>query len=383
MHRPLSALLLLATTGLALDAQPVRRAAGRVARAASSDSSRLSQAMRSRSADTGTAVPCAWAARDRYLPGCRTYLTSVNGDTGRYVVHVPRTYVASRATPVVFMLHGTSGNGPEFYDRSGWKELGDTATILTVFPSSWRHCIVDQRDGQQSRTTKWHVLPSEFTYCQGERPRDDIAFLGKIIDELQVRFAVDRARIYVVGFSNGGQMAGRVAVELSDRVAAVVSSSGFLPTMQQFTPRRLLPVMLQVGNRDDRFFASPAPMNVGTLFAGGFFRGVMATYVPTFQLDTTTFTTSGNPNSIVYTDGRGTSGDANNVFRFALVANMAHVYPNGTNHRVKGAELDWGWLRAYTLPGGEAGNAPPSRGRGRGRPGRRQPADSSAEGRVP
>jgi hypothetical protein len=32
------------------------------------------------------------------------------------------------ATPVVFMLHGTSGGGEKFYNISGWKEVGTKHT---------------------------------------------------------------------------------------------------------------------------------------------------------------------------------------------------------------------------------------------------------------
>ncbi len=284
-----------------------------------------------------------------FVVGKNRFTTQVNGDTREYYVHVPKSYNNSTATPVVFMLHGTSGDGLKFYNISGWKEVGETENILTVYPSSWRHCIIDE--GKHKNTTKWNVYPGSFEYCAGEVPKDDIKFLNQAIDEMSRKFNVNQKMIYVVGFSNGGQMAGRVGIEMSDRVAAVVSSGGFLRPGETYTPKRLLPNLLQLGNRDDRYFGStPAPMNFDQLFTQlPMLKGVMGTYAATYKLETK-YTTSGNPNNIIWLDAKGTSGDPNNVFRFGLIKGLGHAYPNGTNHPVEGAKLNWQWLKQFKLP---------------------------------
>ena len=191
-----------------------------------------------------------------FVVGKNRFTTVVNGDTREYYVHVPKSYNKSTATPVVFMLHGTSGDGDKFYNISGWKEVGETENILTVYPSSWRHCIIDN-DGR-ANTTKWNIFPGSFEYCPGEVPKDDIKFLHQVIDELCGKFTVNQKMIYMVGFSNGGQMTARVGVEMSDRVAAVVSSAGFLPLGNTYTPKRLLPVLAQVGTNDTGTWVCPA-----------------------------------------------------------------------------------------------------------------------------
>src|SRR5262249_41179079 len=43
---------------------------------------------------------------------------------------------------------------------------------------------------------------------------------------VSARYAIDPRRVYVVGFSNGGSMAHRLACEAADRVAAIVSIGG-------------------------------------------------------------------------------------------------------------------------------------------------------------
>ncbi|OWY22725.1 hypothetical protein C7N43_22635 [Sphingobacteriales bacterium UPWRP_1] len=75
------------------------------------------------------------------LPGKNRFVTNVDGFNREYYVHVPLSYTPNSAIPVVFMLHGTSGDGDKFYNTSWWKEVGEAENILTVFPSSWQHCI--------------------------------------------------------------------------------------------------------------------------------------------------------------------------------------------------------------------------------------------------
>ena len=287
-----------------------------------------------------------------FVIGKNRFTTQVNGDTREYYVHVPKSYNKSMPVPVVFMLHGTSGDGLKFYNISGWKEVGEAENILTVYPSSWRHCIIE--DGQRLNTTKWNIYPGNFAYCPGEVPKDDIKFLNQVIDEMCSKFTVNQKMIYFVGFSNGGQMTARIGVEMSDRVAAVVSSAGNLMAGKAYTPKRLLPNLFQVGTNDDRFMPAwgnqPAPMNFDQLFAiSPAMKGVMGTYQKTYKLDSK-YTTGGDPNKIIFLDAKGTSGNPNNVFRFALIKDMTHMYPNGKNFPLNGAQLNWQWLKQFKLP---------------------------------
>ncbi len=288
-----------------------------------------------------------------YVVGKNRFTTQVDGDTREYYVHVPKSYNKSTPVPVVFMLHGTSGDGLKFYNISGWKELGETENIITVYPSSWRHCIIDE--GKRQKTTKWNIYPGSFEYCAGEVPKDDIKFLNQVIDELGMKFNIDQKMIYMVGFSNGGQMAARVGIEMSDRVAAVVSSAGSLKPGNTYTPKRLLPNLLQIGTNDEKFVpnvfgGAPAPMDFDQLFASSpAMKAIVGAYVSTYKLNPT-YTSDGNPDKIIWANSKGLSGDPNNVFRFALIKGMTHQYPNGKNFPVEGAQQNWKWLKQFKLP---------------------------------
>ena len=292
-----------------------------------------------------------------YVVGKNRFTIMVDGVEREYYVHVPLGYVKGTATPLVFMLHGTSGNGEEFYDHSGWKEVGETNNLLTVFPSSMKYCIIDA--GQQKNTTKWNSQPAEWTFCAGEIPRDDIKFLRTVISEMQRKFNIDAKRIDLNGFSNGGQMAAKCAVEMSDVLAAVVSNASSFAFDTVYFPKRKLPVTFQVGNEDY------GPGNVGPaiplsmldtlistpnipLLNGKHFR-ITQTYIHSFDLNPN-HTIIGDTSSAVVATFQGKTADPLNIFRFVFVKGLAHSYPNGTNHPMEAAKLHWVWLKQFSLP---------------------------------
>ncbi len=288
----------------------------------------------------------------KYDVGKNRFTTAINGDTREYYVHVPTGYNDNSPTPAVFILHGTSGDGEKFYNISGWKEVGEAANILTIYPSSWHHCIIDE--GQIKNTTKWNIYPGAFEYCSGEIPRDDIKFLKQIISELNSNFNVDIKRMYLVGFSNGGQMAFRCAVEMSDVFAAIVEASGSISRDTTAVPKRDLPVTFQIGNSDDIALGSSSETVPMSLFEDKLnnapvFQEIVHSHTSTFNF-TTQYTISGDTNTVLIATYPGIPPSSNRNFNFILVKDLDHQYPNGINHWLKGAELHWQWFKQYTLP---------------------------------
>jgi polyhydroxybutyrate depolymerase len=53
------------------------------------------------------------------------------------------------------------------------------------------------------------------------RGADDIGFMTALIDELTSVYSIDPTKIYLAGMSNGGMMTHRLAIALSDRIAAI------------------------------------------------------------------------------------------------------------------------------------------------------------------
>jgi polyhydroxybutyrate depolymerase len=125
------------------------------------------------------------------------------GRTRCYHLYVPPSYDPARPGPLVLSLHGFLSNPDSQAWISGWHELAGREGFLVAYPqgTSWPQ--------------RWNAGA---TWNAGV---DDVRFLRDLIDDLEAVAAVDRSRVYVSGFSNGGGMALRFACEEAGLVAAL------------------------------------------------------------------------------------------------------------------------------------------------------------------
>lgn len=305
----------------------------------------------------GLLVTSLWSANNAqdmvldFTTGENRFTIMVDGNIREYYVHVPPNYSKNTRTPVVFMLHGRNGNGLMTYNNSGWKELGEVENILTVYPSSWNYCI--SHNGQVKNTTRWNVFPVSYEYCENELPPNDIKFLRQIISELNKRFNVDRRRIYTVGFSNGGLMAFRCAVEMSDLIASIVASGGTYVKDTIHNPVRDLPITFQLGNSDDVWFGRGADVPLShfdsLLNNHPIFKRIINVHTKSFNFESI-YSISGDANFSLIATFKGIPDQGNRNFRFVFIEGLEHHYPNGINHPFSGAKQNWEWMKQFTVP---------------------------------
>jgi polyhydroxybutyrate depolymerase len=117
--------------------------------------------------------------------------------------------------PVVIFLHGLGGSGADTLADPAIRAWAEQGRIFLVAP-----------DGTLDRQGRrfWNAGGACCNFDR--RPVDDLARLETLIDYWRQRPDIDPARVYVVGFSNGGFMAHRLACWMDDRLAAVVSVAG-------------------------------------------------------------------------------------------------------------------------------------------------------------
>lgn len=281
--------------------------------------------------------------------------TFVDGKEREYIVHIPASYNGNELVPLVFMLHGTSGSGGDTYNNSGWVELADKEGFIAVFPSSLRYKIIDN-DGPRT-TTKWNITPdSEFTFQQGEVGYDDIKFLYKVIEEITTNLKIDVKRIYLNGFSNGGAMAAKCSIEMSDVLAAVCSNAGAFLLDTTYIPKRKLPFLYQVGNRDYgpgnsgpdfpqapmRLFDSLISTSGITYLNGKHFR-IANNVINNFSLKREHTAIVGDTSFAVFTTYQPTDPRDCHEFRYVFVKDLGHSYPNWAPTR------HWQWMKNYSL----------------------------------
>jgi polyhydroxybutyrate depolymerase len=153
-----------------------------------------------------------------------------------YLVHVPESYDPKRPTPVVLALHGATMNGPIMARFCGMNEKSDEAGFIVVYPNgTGRKPFLFWNAGGD-----WEEI--------GRKP-DDVAFIGKLLDDLATVVNVDEKRVYACGMSNGGMMCYRLAAELSDRIAAIAPVAGTV-AIGQSAPKRPVPVLHFHGTND-------------------------------------------------------------------------------------------------------------------------------------
>lgn len=123
-----------------------------------------------------------------------------------YVLHVPRSYDASRPTPLVISLHGAALWGAAQREISGWNAVADREGFLVAYPSG----------AGRAAPRVWRSVSRDDSVIGR-----DARFVADLIDSIGGRYNLDRSRVYVNGFSNGGGMTFALSCVIRHRIAAV------------------------------------------------------------------------------------------------------------------------------------------------------------------
>ncbi|HEX3346347.1 MAG TPA: PHB depolymerase family esterase [Polyangiaceae bacterium] len=157
----------------------------------------------------GSLLACGGSA-----PGDAPYeVATVMGRT--YDVKVPAGYDGSRPMPLVVAIHGYMSDAVTMESYFGLDPVADAQGFFVAYPQG----TVDQAGHRFFTATD---ACCDF-YDTGV---DDVAFIGALLDQMEAKYAIDPARVFAVGHSNGGFLSHRLACDLSPRLAAVVSLEG-------------------------------------------------------------------------------------------------------------------------------------------------------------
>ncbi len=132
---------------------------------------------------------------------------SNQGQRRTYYLHTPPSSTATQPLPLVVALHGSGMQGKDMAEKTALSKLADQAGFIVVYP-----------DGLKQ---KWNV--------SGRGPEDNVQFVHALIDHMQQLRSIDAQRIYVVGLSNGGILAQKLACEAPDQIAAIATVAASLP----------------------------------------------------------------------------------------------------------------------------------------------------------
>ena len=136
-------------------------------------------------------------------------------------LYVPSGYDPQTPLPFVMLLHGRGGSGQSEENYMLLRPLAEARPFL--------YCYPDATDSLVSGFgTMWgcYFWNDADAAASGFPNVDDVGYLRSVIEEIARRFAVDRKRVYLIGGSNGGVMAYRMACECADLVAGIASRAG-------------------------------------------------------------------------------------------------------------------------------------------------------------
>lgn len=162
-----------------------------------------------------------------------------DGHERRWIAYVPASVGPS--PPLLLVMHGSQG------DAAGMRALSfysfdvqaERAGYIAVYPQGFEN--------------HWNDCRGSAAYSANQLDIDDIGFFRALVAELTRRYGIDPDRVFATGFSNGGQMAYRLALEAPDLVAGTAAVAANLPVASNSdcTPLGVaVPVLVMNGTED-------------------------------------------------------------------------------------------------------------------------------------
>lgn len=156
---------------------------------------------------------------------------SFDGVDRTYFVHLPENYTTSEKYPLVFAMHGGGMLGYEGVEaQSELSILSDLENFIVVYP--------------EGINTFGFRTWNAGDCCPSATLLDtnDVGFINALLEKLLLQLSVNPKRVYAAGFSNGGQLAYKLANTYPDKFAAVASVAGVLQDFP-YNPSRNVPVI--------------------------------------------------------------------------------------------------------------------------------------------
>ncbi|MFC1856853.1 alpha/beta hydrolase family esterase [Thermodesulfobacteriota bacterium] len=158
-------------------------------------------------------IGCRTPLPKEHIVGPKTYKNTVdiriNGFRRTYLVHIPPGYTPQNPLPLVVVIHGAFDTAKGMEKFSGFSDLANREGFIVVYPNGM---------GILGFLQHWNA-----GHCCGKAADDDlddVGFVAAAIEDVSARLTIDRSRVYMVGFSNGGMLTYRFAAERGDLLAA-------------------------------------------------------------------------------------------------------------------------------------------------------------------
>ena len=239
-----------------------------------------------------------------------TLTFQVAGKTRHSVVHVPS---GTTKPAVVFFIHGANGSGANFQRETRGDATADREKFIAVYPSA----------SATGGTGAWDDM----------RGTGNFPFFQALIDTLNARYQIDKNRIYMTGFSQGGFISFAAGCFYSDVFAAIAPVSGH--AVSPCTLKRPVPTFMTWGASEGTSFLADRDLWVGLN---------KCTANPTTTRNFPTTTPNAKGTLVSYG-----SCDKGSAVLMDSISGQGHQWPGTANGNH--ADEVWSFFKKYSLEG--------------------------------
>jgi polyhydroxybutyrate depolymerase len=159
-----------------------------------------------------------------------------------YLLRQPPGGADAGPRPAVLLLHGTGGTAAWAAEESRFGPFADRHGVIAVYPQA-----LPPRPDEPPRFLANPPAWNAGTVIPGHKPAD-LPYFEELFADLSARVAIDPARVYATGFSNGAAMCFELAVRFADRLAAIAPVAGYCRA--KVRPARPIPTLYVIGEAD-------------------------------------------------------------------------------------------------------------------------------------
>jgi len=154
------------------------------------------------------------------------------GRTRLYSLFLPKSYSSATKLPLLIALTG-AGLTYEFGVAVGLQNIADKEGFVLVSPEPFMKAWTSGNNANLQSL-------------------EDVIFISELLDSLIVSYKIDTNRVYLCGLSSGAFLSYRAAAHLSDRITAIGTVAGTMPslTAQANPPTHPVAVVMFNGTSD-------------------------------------------------------------------------------------------------------------------------------------
>lgn len=200
-----------------------------------------------------------------------------DGQERQYLEYVPTSYSEAVAAPVLFMLHGMGDDINNFFQATQIRNVAEEQGWIIICPQALDFTYAIPGLGSQDFGTCWNVgstvsvsfemygFPLNFDVTVNENV-DDEGFLMAALEATKAEYNVDQNKIFFAGFSLGGFMSHRMAIQHGDIINSIAAVSGVIGNdLTTLTPVDNVNVLQFFGTSDEMITYDDAMISLQTL----------------------------------------------------------------------------------------------------------------------